>query len=60
MNVVWFVVSFGLFMIGLWLFGAAFSDPNTAIWVFTAGILLVSVSMYIPFHVLGISKKHDH
>ena len=54
-----FVVSFGLFMLGMWLFGAAFTDPATGIWVFTAGILLISASMYIPFHVLGISKKHD-
>ena len=58
MNVVGFVVSFGLFLAGLWLIGDAFTNPDTAIYVFTGGILLVSLSMFIPFQILGISKKH--
>lgn len=59
MNVVAFVISFGLFLAGLWLFGEAFSNPDTAIWVFSAGLLLVTAAIFIPFQILGISKKHD-
>lgn len=59
MNVVAFVISFGLFLAGLWLTGEAFSNPDTAIYVFTGGILLVTVAIFIPFQILGISKKND-
>lgn len=59
MNVVAFVISFGLFLGGLWLFGEAFSNPDTAIWVFSAGLLLVTIAVFIPMQILGISKKHD-
>lgn len=59
MNVIGFVVSFGLFVAGLWLIGEAFTNPDTAIFVFTAGILLTTLAIFIPFQILGISKKHQ-
>lgn len=59
MNVVAFVISFGLFVAGLWLFGEAFNNPATGAFVFAAGILLVTLSIFIPFQILGISKKDN-
>ena len=57
MNVVWFLISFGLFIAGLWLFVVAFNDYSTALFTFTGGILLISASMYLPFHILGRSEQ---
>lgn len=59
MNIAWFIVSFGLFVAGMWLFGAAFSDPATGIWLFTAGLAAITLSLFIPFQILGISKRHN-
>ncbi|MGV1033758.1 MAG: hypothetical protein ACOYBP_00850 [Microbacteriaceae bacterium] len=59
MNVVAFVISFGLFVAGLWMFGEAFGNPDTAIYVFTGGILLITLAIFIPFQILGISKKDN-
>ena len=59
MNVVGFVISFGLFLAGLWAFGEAFNNAETGIWVFSAGLLLITASIFIPLQILGISKKHD-
>ncbi len=56
-NILGFIVSFGLFMLGLWVMGVAFRDDATGAWVFTAGILLTAVAIAIPFSVLGRSSQ---
>ncbi len=56
-NVVAFVICFGLFVAGLWLIGDAFTNTDTAIFMFFGGILLCTVSIFIPFQILGQSKK---
>jgi len=54
MKVVAFVVSLILFVGGLALFGYAFDVPEGAhIWVFAGGIAAVSLSLVLPFHLLG-------
>lgn len=53
MKVFAFVISLGLFLGGLALFGFAFDLAggwNTA--AFVAGIVAISVSLMIPFHLL--------
>lgn len=53
MKVVAFLVSFVIFIGSLLLFGAAFSVPqgwNTVL--FTLGLVGITVSLMIPFHLL--------
>lgn len=57
-NVVAFIISFGLFLAGLWVIGNAFTTPDTGIWMVSGGILLITLALFIPFQILGISKKH--
>lgn len=58
-NVVAFIISFGIFLSGLWLIGNAFTVAGTGIWMVSGGILLVALALFIPLQILGISKK-DH
>lgn len=52
MNIVSFVVAGVLFIAGIALFGYAW-DGETFYWLaFVAGILVVSASVAIPFHLL--------
>jgi hypothetical protein len=52
MNIVAFVVAFAIFALGLWLFGLAFAVTSFMAPIFIGGILCVSFSMAIPFHLL--------
>ncbi|WP_202106939.1 hypothetical protein [Agromyces seonyuensis] len=58
MNGVLWVIMFGLFSLGVWLFSAAFAVVGFEAPIFILGILLVSASLAIPFHVLGQSQKN--
>lgn len=52
MHIVAFIAAFAIFILGLWLFGLAFSITSLMGVTFIAGILCVSISMAIPFHLL--------
>jgi hypothetical protein len=52
MHIVSFVVAMAAFVLGVWLFGLAFT---VTVWqgpIFVAGILAVSAAIAIPAHVL--------
>lgn len=55
MNVVAFLISLGLFVFGMWLMGTAPELTEFQAPLFFGGILSVSLSLAIPFHVLGRS-----
>ncbi|WP_197059313.1 hypothetical protein [Cryobacterium sp. MLB-32] len=52
MNVVAFIIAFAIFVLGIWLFGFAFTAPALQGAIFISGILAISVSLAIPFHIL--------
>lgn len=52
MHILAFVVSFAIFIVGIFLFGHAFEVTEfNGIWFF-AGIVAVSVGVALPIHVL--------
>jgi hypothetical protein len=57
MNIVGYIVSFGLFVVGVYLLGAAFSFEGIEAYVFFAGILAVSAALFIPAHILQRVEK---
>lgn len=52
MHIVSFVVAMAAFVLGLWLFGLAFTVTTWQGPIFVAGILAVSAAVAIPAHVL--------
>jgi hypothetical protein len=52
MKVFVFLISIGLFLLGFWLFGVAFSAPGYEAVVFFSGIVAVAIGFGIPVHVL--------
>jgi uncharacterized membrane protein len=52
MKVFVFLVSIGLFLVGFWLLGLAFSATGYEAAVFFSGIIAVSIGFAIPVHVL--------
>lgn len=53
MNGIGFVVSFALFVLGLYLMGIAFDVPeNLGLVTFGGGILAVAAGVFIPVHIL--------
>jgi hypothetical protein len=52
MNVVAFVISFALFIGGLWMMGEAFNLPGAELPLFLGGILVTTLGVAIPIHVL--------
>jgi hypothetical protein len=52
-NVVAFLFSFVLFSFGIWVMSVAFQVVGFEAPVFFSGIVAVSLSFGIPFHVLG-------
>jgi len=52
MNVVAFIISFALFIGGLFLMGESFTATGYEGVVFIAGILITTLGVMIPIHVL--------
>ena len=52
MNVVAFIISFALFIGGLFLMGESFTATGYEGVVFFAGILITTLGVMIPIHVL--------
>jgi hypothetical protein len=51
-NIAGFIVSFLLFVGGIWLLGAAFSATGYEALVFFAGIVCSAIGIFIPVHIL--------
>lgn len=52
MNVVAFIVSFALFIGGLYMMGEAFGAVGYELPLFLGGILVTSIGVALPIHVL--------
>jgi hypothetical protein len=52
MNVVAFIISFALFVGGLYMMGSAFQLVGFELVMFLGGILVSSLGVAIPIHVL--------
>jgi hypothetical protein len=52
MNVIAFIVSMGLFLGGILLMGYSFSFVGFELPTFFAGILITSIGVALPIHVL--------
>lgn len=58
MNAIGFVVSFVIFVAGLYLMGIAFDvAENFGLVTFGAGLLAVAAGVFIPVHIM---KRIDH
>jgi hypothetical protein len=57
MNVFYFVIAFLFFLLGLFLFAYAFNTPSWEAVLFCGGIAAISISLVIPFHILGKSEQ---
>ena len=52
MNIIGFVISLVLFVLGLYIMGSAFSVTGAEFVVFIGGILVSSIGVFIPIHIL--------
>lgn len=52
MNVVAFIIAMVIFVFGFWLFGLAFAVTAGQLPIFFAGILCVSLAVFIPVQLL--------
>jgi len=52
MNVIAFIVSFALFIGGLFIMGEAFAADGPRALIFFAGIIVTLLGVFIPIHVL--------
>ncbi|MEO6309343.1 MAG: hypothetical protein ABIO33_01495 [Leifsonia sp.] len=52
MNIVIFVISLAIFVVGLWLFGLAFAVTAGMLPIFFGGILCVALAVAIPTNIL--------
>jgi uncharacterized membrane-anchored protein YitT (DUF2179 family) len=57
MNVFYFILAFVFFLLGIFLFAFAFNVPNWEAIMFVGGIASISISLAIPFHILGHSEQ---
>ncbi|HEX4057810.1 MAG TPA: hypothetical protein VHX87_05790 [Galbitalea sp.] len=57
MNVVYFLIAFVFFLGGIALFAFAFNFPTFQAVMFLGGIAAISISLAIPFHVLGHGEQ---
>jgi uncharacterized membrane-anchored protein YitT (DUF2179 family) len=57
MNVFYFILAFVFFALGIFLFAFAFNVPNFEAILFVGGIASISISLAIPFHVIGHGEQ---
>ena len=57
MNVFYFILAFVFFLLGIFLCAFAFNVPNWEAITFVGGIASISISLAIPFHILGHSEQ---
>jgi hypothetical protein len=51
-NIIGFIISFGLFVLGIYVMGSAFAVTGYESLVFVGGILITTVGVFIPIHIL--------
>lgn len=56
MKIPLFIVIFAVFIFGMWMMGHAFTVDTYNLEWFLGGILVVSLSIAIPAHMLGRSE----
>jgi hypothetical protein len=57
MNVVYFIIAFAFFLLGIFLFAFAFDVQGYQAVMFLGGIASISIALFIPFHVLGHGEQ---
>ena len=57
MNVFYFILAFVFFVLGIFLFAFAFNAPDWEAVLFVGGIASISVSLVIPFHIIGHGEQ---
>jgi hypothetical protein len=57
MNVFYFIIAFVFFLLGIFLFAFAFDVQGYQAIMFVGGIAAISVSLFIPFHVVGHGEQ---
>ena len=57
MNVFYFILAFVFFALGIFLFAFAFNVPNFEAILFVGGIASISISLAIPFHIIGHGEQ---
>ena len=57
MNVFYFILAFLFFALGIFLFAFAFNVPNFEAILFVGGVASISISLAIPFHIIGHSEQ---
>jgi hypothetical protein len=57
MNVFYFIIAFLFFALGIFLFAFAFNVPSFEALLFVGGIACISISLAIPFHIIGHSEQ---
>jgi hypothetical protein len=57
MNVFYFIIAFVIFLGGLALFAFAFDVPQFQALMFVGGIAAISISLAIPFHIIGHGEQ---
>ena len=57
MNVFYFILAFVFFALGIFLFAFAFNVPNFEAILFVGGVASISISLAIPFHIIGHSEQ---
>ena len=57
MNVFYFILAFVFFVLGIFLFAFAFNTPDWEAVLFVGGIASISVSLVIPFHIIGHGEQ---
>ncbi|HEY1529577.1 MAG TPA: hypothetical protein VGF80_02080 [Galbitalea sp.] len=57
MNVFYFIIAFLFFALGVFLFAFAFNVADFQALLFVGGIASISISLAIPFHIIGHSEQ---
>jgi hypothetical protein len=57
MNVFYFIIAFAFFLLGIFLFAFAFDVKDFEALLFVGGIASISISLAIPFHILGHGEQ---
>jgi uncharacterized membrane-anchored protein YitT (DUF2179 family) len=57
MNVFYFILAFVFFVLGIFLFAFAFNVPSWEAVLFLGGIASISISLAIPFHIIGHGEQ---
>ena len=57
MNVFYFILAFAFCLLGIFLFAFAVYVPNWEAILFVGGIASISISLVIPFHILGHGEQ---